>query len=200
MVIFKPKSLFLVKNQISNWSLTETDSMISIFGSTGVSTALAGLEWFNGLPTSCEEPFSDDESDNFGGELTFCKSYELIAEIYVGEVVWLSSSKAPKLTFSEASCSRTGPDCVFGDPIASSISSSFDFSVSFWSVEYPEEWEELADDGETGFEEISSRTEGETEVSDFGFSFGSSVFVSLTTFSSPFDCCRYFARLFLNQT
>ena len=70
--------------------------------------------------------------------MTFCKSYELIAEIYVGDVVWLSSSR-PKETFSEVSCSSTGPDCVFGDPIASSISSSFDFSVIFWSVEYPEE-------------------------------------------------------------
>ena len=72
----------------------------------------------------------------------------------------------------------------------------------FWSVEYPEEWEEFAEDepeeteGETGFEDISSRTE--VGVSDF--SFGSSVLDSLTTFSSPFDCCRYFARRFLNQT
>ena len=59
--------------------------------------------------------------------------YDAIAEMYVGEVVCSSSSK-PKLTFPFDSGSKTGPvGPFFGDPIASSINSSFDFSV--FSVE-----------------------------------------------------------------
>ena len=124
--------------------------------------------------------------------------------VYVVAVSSLSN-----VTLSGCCCAKTGSFCFLGDPIASSISSSFDFSannsdLSDFSVEYPDECDELADGELVGDAVVFDGDVGSCLLlssSSVCFISTPAVFgTSPPTFSSDFDCCLYLARRFLNQT